>query len=73
MSEIWDKLIACGEQKIIEKCASLGEEQFDDPEFDWLNLLSQVKSILDEPIDSVDARATKGLYMDQHMLVFPQF
>ena len=36
MSEIWDKLIDC-EQKIIAKCASLGTENFDDPEFDWLN------------------------------------
>ena len=48
--------------KTIEKCASLGEEQFDDPEFDWLNY---PMSILDEShVDSVDARATKEIVYD---------
>ena len=71
MSEIWDKLIAC-EQKIIEKCASLGEEQFDDPEFDWLNRVFKGEHFRRAHIDSVDARATKGLYMT-HICVFPNF
>ena len=71
MSEIWDKLIAC-EQKIIEKCASLGVEQFDDPEFDWLNRVFKGEHFRRAHIDSVDARATKGLYMT-HICVFPNF
>ena len=71
MSEIWDKLIAC-EQKIIEKCVSLGEEQFDDPEFDWLNRVFKGEHFRRAHIDSVDARATKGLYMT-HICVFPNF
>ena len=69
MSEIWDKLIAC-EQEIIAKCASLGEETFDDPEFDWLNRVFKGKHFRRAHIDSVDARATKGLYMT-HICVFP--
>ena len=71
MSEIWDKLIAC-EQKIIQKCASLGEEQFDDPEFDWLNRVFKGEHFRRAHIDSVDARETKGLYMT-HICVFPNF
>jgi len=71
MSEIWDKLIDC-EQKIIAKCASLGEEQFDDPEFEWLNKVFKGKHFRRAHIDSVDARATKGLYMT-HICVFPNF
>lgn len=69
MSEIWDKLIEC-EQKIIDKCASLGEETFDDPEFDWLNRVFKGEHFRRAHIDSVDARATKGLYMT-HICVFP--
>ena len=69
MSEIWDKLIEC-EQEIIAKCASLGEETFDDPEFDWLNRVFKGKHFRRAHIDSVDARATKGLYMT-HICVFP--
>ena len=69
MSEIWDKLIAC-EQKIIEKCASLGEEQFEDPKFDWLNRVFKGEHFRRAHIDSVDARDTKGLYMT-HICVFP--
>ena len=71
MSEIWDKLIEC-EQKIIEKCASLGEEQFDDPEFDWLNRVFKGEHFRRAHIDSVDARDTKGLYMT-HICVFPNY
>ena len=71
MSEICDKLIAC-EQEIIAKCASLGEETFDDPEFDWLNRVFKGKHFRRAHIDSVDARATKGLYMT-HICVFPNF
>ena len=69
MSEIWDKLIEC-EQNIIDKCASLGEETFDDPEFDWLNRVFKGEHFRRAHIDSVDARATKGLYMT-HICVFP--
>ena len=69
MSEIWDKLIEC-EQNIIDKCASLGEEAFDDPEFDWLNRVFKGEHFRRAHIDSVDARATKGLYMT-HICVFP--
>ena len=69
MSEIWDKLIDC-EQNIIDKCASLGEETFDDPEFDWLNRVFKGEHFRRAHIDSVDARATKGLYMT-HICVFP--
>ena len=69
MSEIWDKLIEC-EQNIIDKCASLGEEAFDDPEFDWLNRVFKGEHFSRAHIDSVDARATKGLYMT-HICVFP--
>ena len=71
MSEIWDKLIAC-EQEIIAKCASLGEETFDDPEFDWLNRVFKGEHFRRAHIDSVDARTTKGLYMT-HICVFPNF
>ena len=71
MSEIWDKLIDC-EQKIIAKCASLGKENFDDPEFDWLNKVYQGEHFRRAHIDSVDARDTKGLYMT-HICVFPNF
>jgi len=71
MSEIWDKLIDC-EQKIIAKCASLGTENFDDPEFDWLNKVYEGEHFRRAHIDSVDARDTKGLYMT-HICVFPNF
>ena len=71
MSEIWDKLIVC-EQKIIAKCDSLGDETFDDPEFDWLNRVFKGEHFRRAHIDSVDARATKGLYMT-HICVFPNF
>ena len=71
MSEIWDKLIEC-EQKIIAKCDSLGDETFDDPEFDWLNRVFKGEHFRRAHIDSVDARATKGLYMT-HICVFPNF
>ena len=69
MSEIWDILIEC-EQNIIDKCASLGEETFYDPEFDWLNRVFKGEHFRRAHIDSVDARATKGLYMT-HICVFP--
>ena len=71
MSEIWDKLIDC-EQKIISKCADLGTENFDDPEFDWLNKVYEGEHFRRAHIDSVDARDTKGLYMT-HICVFPNF
>jgi len=71
MSEIWDKLIDC-EQKIIAKCASLGKENFDDPEFDWLNKVYEGEHFRRAHIDSVDARDSKGLYMT-HICVFPNF
>tara|TARA_B110000858_G_C17807651_1_gene478918 strand:- start:3823 stop:4494 length:672 start_codon:yes stop_codon:yes gene_type:complete len=71
MSEIWNKLIDC-EQQIIAKCAALGEEQFDDPEFDWLNKVYKGKHFRRAHIDSVDARDTKGLYMT-HICVFPNY
>jgi len=68
---IFDKIIEC-EQKIIAKCASLGEEQFDDPEFDWLNKVYKGEHFRRAHIDSVDARDTKGLYMT-HICVFPNY
>ena len=71
MSEIWDKLIDC-EQNIIAKCASLGTENFDDPEFDWLNRVFEGEHFRRAHIDSVDARDSKGLYMT-HICVFPNF
>jgi phycocyanobilin:ferredoxin oxidoreductase len=71
MSEIWDRMIEC-EQQIIKKCATLGEETFDDPEFDWLNRVFKGDHFRRAHIDSVDARDTKGLYMT-HICVFPNF
>lgn len=71
MSVIWDKMIEC-ERAIIEKCAALGEEQFDDPEFGWLNKVYKGKHFRRAHIDSVDARDTKGLYM-MHICVFPNY
>jgi phycocyanobilin:ferredoxin oxidoreductase len=71
MSIIWDKMIAC-EQEIIRRCAAQGEEQFDDPEFDWLNKVYSGKHFRRAHIDSVDARETRGLYMT-HICVFPSY
>jgi len=68
---IFDKIIEC-EQKIIAKCASLGQEQFDDPDFDWLNKVYKGEHFRRAHIDSVDARDTKGLYMT-HICVFPNY
>lgn len=68
---IFDKIIEC-EQKIIAKCASLGQEQFDDPDFDWLNKVYKGEHFRRAHIDSVDARETKGLYMT-HICVFPNY
>ena len=68
---IFDKIIDC-EKRIIEKCASLGIEQFDDPEFDWLNKVYKGEHFRRAHIDSVDARDTKGLYMT-HICVFPNY
>jgi phycocyanobilin:ferredoxin oxidoreductase len=71
MSVIWNKIIEC-EQEIIRRCAAHGEEQFDDPKFDWLNKVYAGKHFRRAHIDSVDARETKGLYMT-HICVFPNY
>lgn len=71
MSEIWNRMIEC-ERAIIEKCAALGEEQFDDPDFGWLNKVYKGQHFRRAHIDSVDARDTKGLYMS-HICVFPNY
>jgi len=66
---MFDKIIEC-EQKIIAKCASMGVETHDDPEFAWLNKVYKGDTFRRAHIDSVDARNTKGLYMT-HICVFP--
>jgi phycocyanobilin:ferredoxin oxidoreductase len=64
-------MIEC-ERAIIQKCAALGEEQFDDPDFGWLNKVYKGEHFRRAHIDSVDARDTKGLYMS-HICVFPNY
>ena len=71
MSVIWEKMLQC-ESAIINKCASFGQEQFDDPEFGWLNRVFKGEHFRRAHIDSVDARESKGLYMT-HICIFPNW